>query len=295
MSGARLCSLLGELGYEGRNSGSDSLDPDSFEWPFQYEDTRPILHWICSTLRPSNILSLSELSQEETLAYKTEAADLQRQLRELQSQFDMLSGQASTLTQGRRARVGATSVVSGHLATIEESLSGRNLQMNAVLGRIASTAEELAHYHSGDEDGIYLAYSDFTQFLFEDSSCLKELNQWFSKQLDTTIPELCWELAQLQDTYILQDTQAALSTYVSAPGIVQQISALHSDLMTLQSDLDNSLPEERNRCINELSRKRGRFMMQIGLETKVKKRKSLKTLGHQQWWPLILPNLPPAR
>lgn len=522
MSGARLCTLLEELGYEGTKSGSDSLDPDSFEWPFQYEDTRPILHWICSTLRPSNILSHSELSQyeqfknqgkllegddldfafdsisafsdttdnqealfgpheplnlkdikEETMTYKTEAADLQRQLRHLQSQFDMLSSQASTLTQGRRARVGATSVVNGHLTAVDDSLSGRNLQMNAVLGRIASTAEELAHYHSGDEDGIYLAYSDFSQFLLGDSSCLKELNQWFAKQLDTgpfrlvaeegkskcswvnlddvssnyvrdlekshhqrvselqrlrsifgiserqwveaqvenakqqailmtlksqvssdeahihldhhslrrkhselkgelsnlynheekllseTIPELCWELAQLQDTYILQgdydlkvmrqeyyinrqkafinhlinllarhqllkiacqlekkhmlgayyllqlieselqaylsategrvgrclaliqaasdgqeqggvhdsdnflhairdllkiysNTQAALSTYVSAPGIVQQISALHSDLMTLQSDLDNSLPEERNRCINEL-------------------------------------------
>jgi HAUS augmin-like complex subunit 3 len=199
MSGARLCTLLGELGYEGTKSGSDSLDPDSFEWPFQYEDTRPILHWICSTLRPSNILSVSELSQyeqfkqqgkllegddldfafdsisafsdttdnqealfgpheplnlkdikEATLAYKTEAADLQRQLRHLQSQFDMLSSQASTLTQGRRARVGATSVVNRHLTTIDDSLSGRNLQMNAVLGRIASTSEELAHYHSGD-------------------------------------------------------------------------------------------------------------------------------------------------
>lgn len=67
MSGARLCALLGELGYEGigtgTGTGSEALDPDSFEWPFQYEDTRPILHWICSTLRPSNILSLSELSQ----------------------------------------------------------------------------------------------------------------------------------------------------------------------------------------------------------------------------------------
>ncbi|KAK2374950.1 AUGMIN subunit [Trifolium repens] len=81
---------------------------------------------------------------EATLAYKIEATDLQRQLRHLQSQFDMLSSQASTLTQG--------------------SLSGRNLQMNAVLGRIASTSEELAHYHSGDED---------------------ELSQWFAKQLDT--------------------------------------------------------------------------------------------------------------
>ncbi|PPD97893.1 hypothetical protein GOBAR_DD05067 [Gossypium barbadense] len=51
---------------------------------------------------------------------------------------------------------------------------------------------------------------------------------------------------------IHSNAQAGLSTYVSAPGIVQQISGLHSDLMALQSDLENSLPEDRNRCINEL-------------------------------------------
>ncbi|KAK7290991.1 hypothetical protein RIF29_05816 [Crotalaria pallida] len=385
----------------------------------------------------------------------------------------MLSSQASTLIQGRRARVGATSIVNGHLTMIDDSLSVRNLQMNAVLGQIASTTQELAHYHSGDVDGIYLAYSDFSQYLLGDSSCIKELNQWFAKQLDTgpfrlvaeegkykcswvslddvsniyvrdlekshhqhvselqqlrsifgisekqwveaqvenakqqavlltlksqvssdeahihldlhslrrkhselkgelsnlysreekllseSIPDLCWELAQLQDTYILQgdydlkvmrqeyyinrqksfinhlinllarhqflkiacqlekkqmlgaysllkvveselqaylsategrvgrcltliqaasdvpeqggvhdsdnflhairdllkvysNTQAAFSTYVSAPGIVQQISALHSDLMSLQSELENSLPEDRSSCINEL-------------------------------------------
>lgn len=59
MSGARLCSLLAELGFE----DAEGLDPDSFEWPFQYEDARPILDWICTNLRPSNVLSLSELSQ----------------------------------------------------------------------------------------------------------------------------------------------------------------------------------------------------------------------------------------
>lgn len=516
MSGARLCSLLGELGYEGHQA----LDPDSFEWPFQYDDARPILDWICSSLRPSNVLSPSELSQYEqflqegkllegedldfaydsilafsnrrdnqeavfgaeeglkeirdaTMAYKSEALELQRQLRHLQAQYDMLSGQASSLVQGRRARVAATSSVNGQLTTIDDSLSARNLEMNAVLGRIASTATELAHYHSGDEDGIYLAYSDFHPYLLGDSSCIKELNHWFTKQLDTgpfrlvaeegktkcswvslddisnilvrdiekshhqrvselqrlrsifgtserqwvvaqvenakqqavlmalksqvasdeahihldlhslrrkhselvgeisnlyhkeekllseNIPDLCWELAQLQDTYILQgdydlkvmrqeyyinrqktfirhlvnqlarhqflriacqlerktmlgaysllkvieselqgylsaakgrvgrclsliqaasevheqgavddrdtflhgvrdllsihsNAQAGLPTYVSAPGIVQQISGLHSDLMTLQSDLENSLPEDRNRCIDEL-------------------------------------------
>ncbi|XVE72672.1 hypothetical protein DITRI_Ditri11bG0057500 [Diplodiscus trichospermus] len=51
---------------------------------------------------------------------------------------------------------------------------------------------------------------------------------------------------------IHSNAQAGLSTYVSAPGIVQQISGLHSDLMALQSDLENSLPEDRSRCINEL-------------------------------------------
>jgi HAUS augmin-like complex subunit 3 len=386
----------------------------------------------------------------------------------------MLTGQSSTLIQGRRARVAATSTVNGQLNAIDDSLSARNLEMNAVLGKIASTAQELAHYHAGDADGIYLAYSDFHPYLLVDASCMKELNKWFEKQLDTgpyrlvaeegkskcswvslddisnslvradlekshhqrvselqrlrsifgtserqwveaqvenakqqavlmalksqvtsdeahihldlhslrrkhaelvgelsnlnhkeekllseTIPDLCWELAQLQDTYILQgdydlkvmrqeyyinrqkafichlinqlarhqflkmacqmekktmlgaysllkvieselqgylsatkgrigrcmeliqaasdvqeqgavddrdtflhgvrdllsiysNAQAGLSTYVSAPGIVHQISGLQSDLITLQSDLENSLPEDRNRCINDL-------------------------------------------
>ncbi|ESQ32458.1 hypothetical protein EUTSA_v10003836mg [Eutrema salsugineum] len=515
MSGARLCSLVAELGYK----GAGKLDPDSFEWPFQYDDARPILDWICSSLRPSNVLSLAELSlyeqfqregkllegedldqaydsisafssrrnnqeavfgaeesikevRDATLAHKAEALELQRQLRRLQTQYDLLTGQSSALIQGRRARVAATSAVTGQITAIEDSLSARNLQMNGVLGRLASTSQELAHYHSGEEVGIYLAYSDFHAYLAGDSACTKELNQWFAKQLDTgpyrlvaeegkskcswvslddtsnmlrdleksqhqrvaelqrlrsifgtserqwieaqvenakqqailltlksqvtsveahihfdlhslrrthadlveeistlyqkeekllseTIPELCWELAQLQDTYILQgdydlkvmrqelyiskqkvfinhlvnqlarhqflklacqlekknmlgafsllkvieselqgylsatrsrvgrclsliqaasdvqeqgavddrdsflhgvrdllsihsNAQAGLSTYVSAPAIIQQIVALQSDLSSLQSDLENSLPDDRNRCINEL-------------------------------------------
>ncbi|KAL8087679.1 AUGMIN subunit 3 isoform X4 [Apium graveolens] len=524
MSGARLCGLLSELGYQqdsSKGGGSGGvLDPDSLEWPFQYDEARPILDWLCSSLRPSNVLSPSELNQYEqflqqgkmlegedldfayesisafstrrdnqeavfgaeegvkdirdaTSALKAEAQDLQRQLKNLQSQYDMLSGQASTLIQGRRARVAATSTVNGQLTNVEDSLSARNLEMNSVLGRIASTTQELSHYHSGEENGIYLSYSDFHPYLLVDASYTKELNQWFTKKLDTgpfrlvaeegkskcsrvslddisnilvqdlekshhqrvselqrlrsifgtserqwveaqvqnakqqailtalkaqvtsdeahihldvhslrrkhaelsgeitnlyhkeekllseTIPDLCWELAQLQDTYILQgdydlkvmrqeyyinrqkafighltnqlarhqflkiacqsekktmlgaysllkvielelqgylsatkgrvgrcmaliqaasdvqeqgavddrdtflhgvrdllsihsNAQAGLSTYVSAPGIAQQISGLHSDLMILQSDLEHALPEDRNRCINEL-------------------------------------------
>ena len=67
--------------------------------------------------------------REATQTYKAEASDLQRQLRHLQSQFDMLTDQASTLIQGRRARVAATSIVNGHLTAIDDSLSARNLQV----------------------------------------------------------------------------------------------------------------------------------------------------------------------
>lgn len=63
MSGGRLCAVLGELGFDAQ----DALDPDSFEWPFQYEEVRPLLDWICSSLRPSNVLSPSELSQYNLL------------------------------------------------------------------------------------------------------------------------------------------------------------------------------------------------------------------------------------
>jgi len=66
--------------------------------------------------------------REGTLVYREEALALQRQLSHLQSQFDMLSGQGSALTQGRRPRLAATSIVKGHLSNIDDSLSVRNLQ-----------------------------------------------------------------------------------------------------------------------------------------------------------------------
>ncbi|PKA65554.1 hypothetical protein AXF42_Ash005888 [Apostasia shenzhenica] len=227
MSGARFCALLGELGF-----GSDgSLEPDSFEWPFQYEEVAPVLDWICSSLRPSNVLSPSELSQyeqflnegkllegedldsafdsisafssrrdnqeavfgteerlidirEAKLAYKAEALEMQKQLERQKSQFSLLADEASSLIQGKRARVVAAAAVNGQLIALDEKLSARNLEMNAVLGKIASTAQELAQYHKGDDNAIYLAYSDFHSYLIGDLACAKELNQWFSKQFD---------------------------------------------------------------------------------------------------------------
>ncbi|CAL5046477.1 unnamed protein product [Urochloa decumbens] len=227
MSGAALCAALTELGFD----GEDPLDADALEWPFQYEEARPLLAWICSCLRPSNVLSPSHLAQyeqlveegrllegedldsafdsisafsskkdnqeavfgsEETildireakLAYRAEVFELQKQLARQQAQFDLLAGQASTLIQGRRARVSAMSAVSGELVSLDEILSSRNLEMNAVFGRIAATTQELAHYHSGDEESIYLAYSDFHPYVVGDLACTKELNRWFSKQFE---------------------------------------------------------------------------------------------------------------
>uniref|UniRef100_A0A0D9WMQ7 HAUS augmin-like complex subunit 3 N-terminal domain-containing protein n=1 Tax=Leersia perrieri TaxID=77586 RepID=A0A0D9WMQ7_9ORYZ len=442
MSGAALCAALTELGFD----GEDPLDADALEWPFQYEEARPLLAWICSCLRPSNVLSPSHLAQyeqlveegrllegedldsafdsisafsrkkdnqeavfgsEETildireakLAYRAEVFDLQKQLARQQAQFDLLAGQASTLIQGRRARVTAMSAVSGQLISLDEQLSSRNLEMNAVLGRITATTQELAHYHSGDDESIYLAYSDFHPYVVGDLACTKELNRWFSKQFEKgpfrlvaeegkskcswvsldditngvirgekvlsllensrlfpkkcrllylsnsrafncEIPEpleiricsaeisyclfishLANQLARQQflkiacqlerkniasaysllrvieselqsylssvntrlghctsliqaatevreqgaiddrDTFlhavrdllcVHSNVQATMPTYMSAHALVQQISALQSDLLSLQSELESTLPADRKRCINEL-------------------------------------------
>ncbi|XP_065625580.1 AUGMIN subunit 3 isoform X3 [Quercus suber] len=69
-----------------------------------------------------------------TLAYKAEALELQKQLRHIQSQFDMHTGQALSVIQGRWAQVAATSTVNGHLTDPDASLSVRNLEWTS-LGR----------------------------------------------------------------------------------------------------------------------------------------------------------------
>ncbi|KAG6499028.1 hypothetical protein ZIOFF_038784 [Zingiber officinale] len=87
MSGSRLCAVLAELGFDGQ----DALDPDSFEWPFQYEEARPVLDWICSSLRPSNVLSLPELSQYEQFLHEGKLLEGE----DLDSAFDSISAFSS--------------------------------------------------------------------------------------------------------------------------------------------------------------------------------------------------------
>lgn len=74
----------------------------------------------------------ASLFRDATLALKSEALELQKQLRCLQSQYDMLTGQASSLIQGRRARVAASSVVNSQLTAIDDSLSARNLEVQQI-------------------------------------------------------------------------------------------------------------------------------------------------------------------
>lgn len=85
--------------------------------------------WECTPVPTSSSDELLSYS-DATLAYKAEAVELQRQLGHLQSQYDMLTGQASALIQGKRARVASTSTVNGLLATLDDSLSARNLEVN---------------------------------------------------------------------------------------------------------------------------------------------------------------------
>lgn len=70
---------------------------------------------------------------DATLAAKAEALELQKQLRSLQHQNDLLTGQASALIQGRRARVAATSTVNGQLTSVDDTLSARNLEVCSIV------------------------------------------------------------------------------------------------------------------------------------------------------------------
>jgi HAUS augmin-like complex subunit 3 len=68
MSGHRLAALLEELGYGSR------LDPDGLDWPFQYEDTRPLMEWICSNVSAANVLTQQEVSLYNELVQEQKVA-----------------------------------------------------------------------------------------------------------------------------------------------------------------------------------------------------------------------------
>lgn len=74
----------------------------------------------------------------------------------------MLTGQASSLIQGRRARVAATSTINGHLTTIDDTLSAKNMQVCIegsltrvalfvpyILSHVINLETDLANVHIG--------------------------------------------------------------------------------------------------------------------------------------------------
>ncbi|XP_024525026.1 AUGMIN subunit 3 [Selaginella moellendorffii] len=248
MSGARLCTLLADLGYD----SWQMLDPDSYEWPFQYEETRPLLDWLCTNLRTSNVLTVPELHhytqllsqgkllqgedldfaygsisafeskrstqeavlgaeeslkeiREGTHCLKEEASALQRRVQLLQAHMDSLTAYTSSLMQGRRARVAVASAAGNQMMVAEEKLASRNLEMNTVLDKLASSARELAHYHSGEEQGIFLSFADLGHFLVQDQACTKQLNEWFVKQFDVGPSRLVAEEGKSKCSWVTLD------------------------------------------------------------------------------------------
>lgn len=56
--------------------------------------------------------------------------------------------------------------------------------MNAVLGKLTATTQELTYYHSEADIGVYLSYCDFQPYVSTALACTKELNKWFSKKFE---------------------------------------------------------------------------------------------------------------
>ena len=56
MGGDDVAALLEDLGYGSR------LDPNGLDWPFQYEDTRPVMEWMCANVSAANVLTQQEVA-----------------------------------------------------------------------------------------------------------------------------------------------------------------------------------------------------------------------------------------
>ncbi|CAN6180774.1 unnamed protein product [Urochloa humidicola] len=122
--------------------------------------------------------------RDSKLALRAEVFDLEKQLASLEWKLDLLTAQATTISQGKKSRSYAKTRANGQLTGLDEKFAKRSLEMNAVLGKLAATTQELSYYHSEADIGVYLSYSDFQSYVRSNQACTKELNSWFSKKFE---------------------------------------------------------------------------------------------------------------
>ncbi|XP_044332059.1 AUGMIN subunit 3 isoform X3 [Aegilops tauschii subsp. strangulata] len=122
--------------------------------------------------------------RDSKLALRAEVSDLEKKLASLEWQLDLLTAQATTITQGKKSRTSAKTSATGKLARFDEELAKRSLEMNAVLGKLVATIQELSYYHSEADIGVYLSYCDFQSYVISNLACTKELNTWFTKKFE---------------------------------------------------------------------------------------------------------------
>ncbi|KAM0888377.1 hypothetical protein ACQ4PT_028385 [Festuca glaucescens] len=87
-------------------------------------------------------------------ALRAEVSDLEKKLASLEWQLDLLTSQATTITQGNKSRESAKTSATGQLTRLDDKLAKRSLEMNAVLGKLVAAIQELSYYHS--EAAIFL-------------------------------------------------------------------------------------------------------------------------------------------
>ena len=107
------------------------------------------------------------LFRDATASYKAEAAELQKRIQRLQSQLDVVSGQASALVQGRRTRSAAALSANEQLLLVEEKLSNRNLEVRACWrSRMGLMTISWLHYATASLCLKFWVYSLDCKFFF---------------------------------------------------------------------------------------------------------------------------------
>ncbi|EFJ12334.1 hypothetical protein SELMODRAFT_425434 [Selaginella moellendorffii] len=249
--------------------------PPGYEWPFLRRDeatprlnlrtsnvlTVPELHHFTQLLSQGKLLQRAWQGEDLDFAYdsisafeskrkgthclKEEASALQRRVQLLQAHMDSLTAYTSSLIEGRRARVAVASAAGNQMMVAEEKLASRNLEMNAVLDKLASSSRELAHYHSGEEQGIFLSFADLGHFLVQDQACTKQLNEWFVKQFDVGPSRLVAEEGISKCSWVtLDDLVTQGDSEKSHHRRVLELQRLRS-MYTSCSDLDSFGISER--------------------------------------------------
>ncbi|TVU12268.1 hypothetical protein EJB05_45903, partial [Eragrostis curvula] len=253
MSGAALCAALTELGFD----GEDPLDADALEWPFQYEEARPLLAWICSCLRPSNVLSPSHLAQYEQLVEEGRLLEGE----DLDSAFDSISafsskkdnqeavfGSEETILDIREAKLAYRAEV----FELQKQLARQQAHLDDITNCLIRGESEKSHHHQRVSELQRL------RSIFATSE-----RQWIEAQVENAKQQAILSMLKSQ----VSSDEAHIHRDIHS--LRRKSSELAGELSTLSQKVQAFVSETIPCLCSELAQLQGTYILQGDYDLKV--------------------------